>query len=438
MGTYRLRKRRSTRRGHALLVSMILSGVALFATASYLKVVTREIPQQAKRIDRNRALEVSDAGIEHAFWYIHDRLEDDGRSWWLGECELFAAGLQEDDFELVTPEGLLGTGETYEVDIDYLADSQSGLPTFWVQSTGTVTRVLPRGGQMTTRKTMAVMTRPAGFSDFARFVATGNLTYGAGAVLDGRVHTNGDLRVSGATLDRPILFRRQATVAGRIIGRAPDEVFFYNGFKEGAKPVPLPDVTSDFAQLAQQNGLYFDLAVGSSLTIDLTTMNYPAGFNGILYCNQDIRVFGKPSRPITLVSGDDIRIMGDILPGDDDRHVVGLIAKDEIHIDQNTQSGLEINAALMAISRSWRALGSGSKYDLTIRGSIVTNTGGSAGPYLAGQRNYIYDRRLLFYQPPMYPDFPGGKYVMTSWMEAPGEKDWRDSGLGPVDSLGIN
>ncbi len=418
------------------MVAILFSAIVIFGVTSYVNVVSNEIPQQAKRMDRMRALEIADAGLEHALWYINDQYQRHGINWWIGQCDAYTEGAQTDDAENYSPDGLFPAGERYEVDIDQVSVSQSGRPPFFVRSSGYISRELPRGGTMDSVKTMAVMTRPEGFSDFARFVATGSLSYGQGAIIDGNVHVNGTLSLSGTT-SRPIIFRRRVA-AGSISGNVPGQVYFQDELKTGVSPIPLPDTTTQYASLAQSGGIYYNPPTGVTYaTIDLSTQTFPPNFNGIIYCTKSIKVSGKPSRPLTIVAADDIRIMNNIPPADDPRHVLGLIAKDQIQIDSTAPNNLQIHAAIMAIQNNWEALGSGSKYGLTIKGSIVTKTGGNAGPYLAGERNYIYDRRLMFYMPPMYPDFPGGSYVLVAWMEAPGEADWREADLRLPDVEGL-
>jgi len=421
------------RRGNAMLVAILFSAITISSAVAYLSVVSREIPQQAKRLDRNRVLELADAGLEHALWRIN--VDQD---WWQTVCEDFVEGEQTDDAELFSPGDLFEDGEQYEVDIDHLTDTASGRPTFFIQATGIITRPLPDGREMQTLKTMAVMTRPEGFADYARFVASGNLTYGAGAVLDGKVHTNGNLDVTSGTVDRPIIFRRKVSTSGTVYGNVPNEVFFYDDLETGVPTVPLPESTDTYATLAQNGGIYYAPAdPATSVSLDLSSITYPADFNGIIYCTKDIKVHGTPTRPVTLVSNDDVYITDHIHQGYDPRHVVGLIAKDYIYLDYSTPDNLQINAALLSINSSWKALGSGSKYGLTIQGSIVTKYGGSAGPYMAGERHYNYDRRLLYYMPPEFPDFPGGSYVLTAWIESPGETTWQTSGLVPPDIEGL-
>lgn len=137
---------RRSRRGNTLLVAILFSAIVIFGVTSYVNVVSNEIPQQAKRMDRLRALEIADAGLEHALWYINDQFQTYGINWWIGQCEIYAEGSQTDDSESNSPEGLFPDGERYEVDIDQVSVSQSGRPTFFVRSSGYITRDLPRGG----------------------------------------------------------------------------------------------------------------------------------------------------------------------------------------------------------------------------------------------------------------------------------------------------
>lgn len=409
-------------RGSALIVTIIITAIAVVSVATFFALVTREVPMQAKRIDRNRALEIADAGIEHALWQLNIN-----QTWWQSVCESYEEGVQSDDYELTSPDWLFDDGEWYEVDVDHYQDTVTGRPTFFIRATGYIQRYNPGGGEMKTLKTMGVMTRPEGFHDYARFVSNGSLSYGANAILDGKVHTNGDLRLNG----RPVTFRRKVTAGGSIINESNG--VFFDEVESRADQIPLPDTTIQFRNLAQTGGIY--LNPSSTKYIDLSTLTYPANFNGILYCTKDIKVKGTPTRPITLVSADDIYINGHIRQSSDPKNVVGLIAKDYVYLDASTPNNLEVTASLMAIKNTWKALGYGSKYGLTINGSIVTNTGGSAGPYLAGERHYNYDRRLLYYMPPYYPDFPGGGYILTAWTESLGEQDWRDSGLTAADDF---
>jgi hypothetical protein len=418
---------------------MLFSAIMAFGVISYLSVVTREIPQQAKRIDRNRAMEIADAGLEHALWYINERLDVEGRTWWQEVCESYEEGVQTDDYEVGSPEYMFEEQEHYEVDIDHLTDTLSGLPTFFVRATGYITRDLPNGEQIETKKTMAVMTRPEGFADYARFVSDGNLSYGANAVLDGNVHTNRSLYCNGY----PVTFRRKVTVGQSVVNQGNG--IFYDELKTGVPTVELDStMISSYIAPALSGGIYLDNhpeyynAADDRYYIDLGTLVYPTGFNGIVYCSKDIKIHGTPTRPVTFVSNDDIYITDHIHQGYDPRHVVGLIAKDMLYLDTSTPNNLEVYAALMSTGNTWKALGTyASKSGLTIKGSIVTKYGGDANAYHGGVRNYIYDRRLLYYVPPSFPDFPGGSYMLIAWLEAPGESDWQSADIQLPDLQGL-
>ena len=104
---------------------------------------------------------------------------------------------------------------------------------------------------------------------------------------------------------------------------------------------------------------------------------------------------------------------------------LGLVAKDKVYIDSYAPRELVIDAALLARDNNWAALGDSSTHPTTfdgswqlfINGPIITNSGGSAGPWSSyGTRQYNYDEDIVEHQPPHFP-VPFGGWQRVYWKE---------------------
>jgi hypothetical protein len=236
---------------------------------------------------------------------------------------------------------------------------------------------------------------------------------------------------------------------------APDTVITYNG-----NPV-FNTVTGLHLRASQFNGIVFferDANVKGALTLGN-------------------KIDGVSARNLTVFATRYIIVRGDIITGhtgfdpvtraanqSGDPANIGLVAESQIQIPVGVRRVLRIDAALLSRTSNWAALGSQTTADhpsaapgpldldldelietphnndpaagegwdeqtitvntwvLNITGPIITNVGGSAGPWvgtpspLGPTRRYNYDMDMTEFPPPCFP-VPLNLYKDVSWTE---------------------
>lgn len=190
-------------------------------------------------------------------------------------------------------------------------------------------------------------------------------------------------------------------------------------------------------------------------------------FNGVVYLDAEVWVRGTlQARSLTVAATDDIVAARDVRcngneTGKDRRVTLGLIAQDKFFVWGQSPTRTTVEAAIMAeddslyaygsyedvAGISWCALGSTdsvssthpgvdasgapadwavpSNWILTMRGSIITRRGGSAGPWVGTPgrvRNYSFDTDNTYSPPPKFPimraKLPGvAMWEVTGWKE---------------------
>ena len=132
-----------------------------------------------------------------------------------------------------------------------------------------------------------------------------------------------------------------------------------------------------------------------------TTYTVPS--NGAIYADVDAIVSGSVDGRVTVGSGQNIVVAGDIAPvtGGDD--VIGLVAYSDLWVAAYAPNQLTWNAAVLVQTNTWHSAGSGHGAGslMTFSGSSATATGGSFGEYAS--RIYSYDANLQFLPPPWFP-----------------------------------
>ena len=118
-------------------------------------------------------------------------------------------------------------------------------------------------------------------------------------------------------------------------------------------------------------------------------------FERAIYTDVDAIVSGPVNGRVTVGSGQNIVVAGNIAPvtGGDD--VIGLVAYSDLWVAAYAPNVLTWNAAILVETNTWHSTGSshGAGSLMTFTGSAATATGGSFGEY-AG-RVYAYDQNLI-------------------------------------------
>ena len=130
---------------------------------------------------------------------------------------------------------------------------------------------------------------------------------------------------------------------------------------------------------------------------------YPVPSNGAIYTDVDAIVSGSVNGRVTVGSGQNVVVAGNIAPvtaGDD---VIGLVANSDLWVAAYAPAQLTWNAAVLVETNTWHSTGAshGAGSLMTFTGSAATATGGSFGEYAS--RVYAYDEHLQFLPPPWFP-----------------------------------
>ena len=125
--------------------------------------------------------------------------------------------------------------------------------------------------------------------------------------------------------------------------------------------------------------------------------------NGAIYTDVDAIVSGPVNGRVTVGSGQNIVVAGNIAPvtGGDD--VIGLVAYSDLGVAAYAPNVLTWNAAILVETNTSRSTGASHRAGsvMTFTGSAATATGGSFDEYAS--RIYAYDPNLRFLPPPWFP-----------------------------------
>lgn len=164
---------------------------------------------------------------------------------------------------------------------------------------------------------------------------------------------------------------------------------------------------------------------------------YPIPDDGIIFVENNVWVEGViDNKRVTITSGNidgegqgnsnvkfAMYIKNDItFTNYDGKDVLGLVSQNDIEFTQNSDTNLEIDAAMLAIDgKIYRPFYSDSKNSLKIFGALATyersgfayTVSGNTYGYQA--RTYVYDNNLLYVPPPYFPT--GNQYLIDLWDE---------------------
>ena len=130
---------------------------------------------------------------------------------------------------------------------------------------------------------------------------------------------------------------------------------------------------------------------------------YPVPSNGAIYTDVDAIVSGSVNGRVTVGSGQNVVVAGNLAPvtaGDD---VIGLVANSDLWVAAYAPAQLTWDAPVLVETNTWHSTGTshGAGSLMTFTGSAATATGGSFGEYAS--RVYAYDEHLQFLPPPWFP-----------------------------------
>ncbi|MFC1638409.1 type II secretion system protein J, partial [Patescibacteria group bacterium] len=416
-----------------VLVGVSISSILFAGLAQY---IVSQINYAERVTTKEEALNVADAGVEFYRWYLSHQTE--------------GMQIQEviDFWEDTDP-------YPYAVDVPYESDYR-GIGKFSITATvpeegSTITTIESTGwtyDQPDVQKTIQARLRLASWSEYV-ILANSDIYIEDGEDVDGKVHSNGGVRCDGVAHN--VVSSAVTDYYDSVTSSTKDGVWTswaseYNSnmssnvFLLGKRfPVPEKDfdtVVTSFSQIfeaAQELNLDFSPATKAHQIIlkgDVIDVNrvlnekkgvvtktqsvytdFPLPDVGAIYVNKNIWVegyLGEGKRLVIAannpsVSHGNIYISDDITYSDySDGTVLGLIAKNNIEVVENSNNNLRIDAALLAqIGYVGRADYGDNKSSITVYGAIATNQGYGFSGY--STKNIIFDNSLIYIPPPYFP-----------------------------------
>jgi hypothetical protein len=315
-------------------------------------------------------------------------------------------------------------------------------------------RVLAPEGYV--RDTVEVIFAGQAFNSFTLFAwmtdFEGNVFWFTQDTVWGRVHSNGNLHMSGT----PVFMEKVTTSKGLDPkwGKGVNNAIFKKGYETGVAEIQFPtDLSPLFAGAASGGRTYtgnievrlnggtaanndgYALVYSGSTKIDSVSLN-AAGFNGAITSTGVVSVKGTLDGKLTIGSSTNIYITDNIVyenrnyNASDD--VLGLVANTSVVVADNTanSSNCEIDGSVFARNQSFNAenYNTGSpRGALRLVGSIVQKERGAVGTFQTGQttlktgfsKRYRYDDRLSdpAFRPPFYPGYYTSTFAISNWWE---------------------
>jgi len=457
----RLTKNKNNQKGVAIIGAYLVLVVLIIFASAFL---SRTIYQNRSIIIFNRrvqAFNLAEAGLDRAIdWFRAQPSPPTGGG------NLWAAGAQTLGASGTTNTPVIGTYNIVITDLGEPAGSP-GTRRYRVTSTGTIS-----GGTVTRQLQNYIQT-----DNYARYIwFTDRETYSGSKVwfvtrdfLDGPTHTNAHYHMYGfptfagevQSVDNYIDFYHRSNdqnFPGEIKydpeGTANDDIpDFQVGYTFGAQGTNMPSQASNLRAASNATG---GMRLQGNSTVVLNTdgtmnvtnaargwnnQNMALPANGALFVacggrrcanGGTLTISGTLSGRLTAGAERNVFIPNNVVYNDDPREnpvsndTLGIIAEQNIILDDNGPNNLEINASVMALNTSFMLENYASapaKGTLTVYGGIIQDERGPVGTFsgfdgskLSGyDKNYSWDARLLASPPPFFPTT--GDYLTLSWEE---------------------
>ncbi|HXY81005.1 MAG TPA: hypothetical protein VEH55_06520 [Gaiellaceae bacterium] len=446
--------------GFAMVLTVALIALLGILATSLIDIVQAESTHSRSTVTRDAAYEAAEAGVDdYVAKLIDDRLYyahfvHPGESTRLGNGQLVAAGQpwpQAAGSTWTYPQGkdtwygAAQLGDGYEYNLEVFPPSANS-PVIRILSTGR-----PQGDtDMRDWRELETLVRPSSVSDF-QMVADADISYGSTATTYGKIYAGidangvahsvshsgtayGDIYAEGnvtgsvhmmngakkygastirTVIKTPINFNNflaslvdihSAAGAGGIVEDNPSVNAWWLTFQASGQVLIQP--------CTKASGTY---AIGDRVPTCTagTLFNLPS--NGAVYVGQPVIVSGVVNGRVTVGSGADIYVGGNLsyLQSGDD--VLGLVASHSAIVPQWVPTNLSWRAAVIAQSGTFRSygfdpqtntneadyIGNGRLGTMTFTGATATYAGGNMGLFTT--RVYQYDNTLLYLPPPWFP-----------------------------------
>ena len=280
----------------------------------------------------------------------------------------------------------------------------------------------------------------------------GNVFWITGDTVKGRVHSNGQMHMSGT----PTFMEKLTTAKGidPKWGGGTNNAVFKKGFETGVAPIQFPTDLSQIAAAAASGGRAYTGNVevklkggtgisgdgyalvynSSGVQIDSVSLSDPS-FNGVIGSNGRVSLSGTVDGRLSIFTTQEVYLVDDVVyenrsKGSDD--VLGLVSENDVTVADNTPNAtnITIDASIFARSGSFSAENYNkgkTRGTINLLGSIVQDERGAVGTFASGTgiktgylKAYTYDDRLAdpSFRPPYYPGFYTQKFAIASWWES--------------------
>jgi hypothetical protein len=307
------------------------------------------------------------------------------------------------------------------------------------------------------KDTVEVQFGPGSMQSFTLFAwmtdFEGNVFWFTGDTVWGRVHTNGNIHMTGYPV-----FMEKLTTAKKMDpkwGVGGNQAVFKQGYETGVAEVEFPTDLSILFNAASGGGRAYtgnidvELIAGTAADDDGYALVSAGGtvidsvalsggsFNGAITSTGRVSVHGVLDGKLSIGSNTDIYIPDNIFYENRDlttsNDLLGLVSNQNVIVGNTlaNQSDCEIDASVFARSGSFTAenYNSGSpRGRLYVNGSIVQDSRGAVGTFQNGSntlktgynKSYRYDVRLNDpnFRPPFYPGFYKQTFAVGSWWES--------------------
>ncbi|MBI4575007.1 MAG: hypothetical protein HY722_01955 [Planctomycetes bacterium] len=282
--------------------------------------------------------------------------------------------------------------------------------------------------------------RPLRYSDYL-FVVGADIGVWQDFQAEGPIHVNGDFQVHGSGA----VFQDEVSATGTI--DAPGDADFQGGATGGATPIPMPfpddDIPGPLAAVAAAEGAYYEGATRITFRADGTMdvegtgpgavgTGIPLPPSGLIVVDDDDlgdddapRVSGTISGRVTVLSAEEIVIVGPIDHAHPEGDTLGLVAvEDDIVVDfegHPSQEPQVVRAALMAPHGTLDVVGWANGLGrLAVLGSLTL--GEVEGSLMSPRKvtDWIhYDRGLRTAVPPFFDGVAGRAPLLVpgTWRE---------------------
>jgi hypothetical protein len=429
--------------GYILLaLTSVIGVIIILSVLIYTLIPYMETESSATQREETsaKALYIAEAGINNYLWHLNQ--DED-----YFETQIHPAQGQDEKGQ---ERWVDYAGGSYHLEVEALDNT----PGVIVTSTGQISK----NNLVVTRKIRAVIkkrsfTHYLYFTDHETVEGTGQkIWFITGDIIRGPLHSNDYIHIWGDPE-----FQKKVTTSRNLDIHSGSNPVFKEGYEEEVPVLEMPPTNVELKTWAQAGGYYYY----GKTTITMKSSGYlfisnnhsqstgPTGLvslpaNGVIYVdgqngaksnqnNGDVYVEGTLSGRLTIASKNNIYITGDLLYKDEATDMLGLIAENYVYIlhykgyKDVAPNNIEINAAIFAVNHSF----SYEKYyygppkgTITLKGALAQKYRGAVGTfYRSGRKrsgyskDYYYDERMLYTEPPHFIEPLNSGFEITAWEE---------------------